>query len=92
MQPFLIVAPPDTRVNQAERDMNAGLSIGSVRAGHSPLDELGIGIMLAKRFTIVCLLVAIFGMSMASIVAQSEPPRQQWQPSAQAVFPLERSY
>lgn len=54
---------------------------------------MGIGTMLAKRFTIVCLLVAVFGMSMASIVAQSEPPRHQhWQPSAQAIFPLEHSY
>jgi hypothetical protein len=31
--------------------------------------------MLARRFTIVCLLTALFGMFFASLVAQSEGPR-----------------
>ncbi len=31
--------------------------------------------MLARRFTVVCLLTALFGMFFASIVAQSDPAR-----------------
>lgn len=31
--------------------------------------------MLARRFTIVCLLTALFGMFFASLVAQSEGPK-----------------
>jgi hypothetical protein len=31
--------------------------------------------MLARRFTIVCLLTALFGMFFSSLVAQSEGPR-----------------
>lgn len=30
--------------------------------------------MLARRFTIVCLIAAIFGMALAMLVAQSSPP------------------
>ncbi|NMG39010.1 hypothetical protein GRZ55_07130 [Chelativorans sp. ZYF759] len=30
--------------------------------------------MLARRFTIVCLIAAIFGMGLAMLVAQSSPP------------------
>jgi len=30
--------------------------------------------MLARRFTIVCLITALFGMGMAMMVAQSSPP------------------
>lgn len=30
--------------------------------------------MLARRFTIVCLITAIFGMGLAILVAESSPP------------------
>lgn len=33
--------------------------------------------MLARRFTIVCLLITIFGMSMAILVAENERSRAQ---------------
>lgn len=32
--------------------------------------------MLARRFTIVCLLLAIFGMALASLVAEAGHPRK----------------
>lgn len=31
--------------------------------------------MLARRFTIVCLITALFGMFFASVVAQSDGPK-----------------
>ena len=38
--------------------------------------------MLARRFTIVCLLVAVFGMSLAVLVAEKSRPAR-----AQSPFP-----
>jgi len=35
--------------------------------------------MLARRFTIVCLIVAIFGMELAGLVAQTSRPAQAWE-------------
>lgn len=37
------------------------------------------GIMLARRFTIVCLLVAIFGMGLAMLVTEAKRPAYSWQ-------------
>ena len=34
--------------------------------------------MLARRFTIVCLLVTLFGMIFATLVAQTSRPARSW--------------
>ena len=38
--------------------------------------------MLARRFTIVCLVVMLFGMMLSSLVARSSRPTHQWQSAA----------
>ncbi len=35
--------------------------------------------MLARRFTIVCLMIALFGIGFASIVAEAGRPEGSWQ-------------
>lgn len=35
--------------------------------------------MLARRFTLVCLLVAIFGMGFAALVTEARRPAYSWQ-------------
>jgi len=34
--------------------------------------------MLARRFTIVCLLMTLFGMAFAILVAEASRPRRNW--------------
>jgi hypothetical protein len=41
--------------------------------------------MLARRFTIVCLLVSLFGMSFATLVAQDRHPTRNWDGGAVAL-------
>jgi hypothetical protein len=57
--------------------MNAGLSAGSVRAVHSSLDTEGPD-MLARRFTIVCLLLTLFGLLFSMLVAEASRPAHSW--------------
>ena len=40
--------------------------------------------MLARRFTIVCLLMTIFGIELAGLVAQTSRPAQAWENGAAA--------
>ena len=47
-----------------------------MRAFSTALRETG---MLARRFTIVCLLVTLFGMVFAILVADTGRPRRQYQ-------------
>lgn len=35
--------------------------------------------MLARRFTIVCLLVALFGMTLSALVANTSRPARAWE-------------
>lgn len=46
--------------------------------------------MLARRFIIVCLLVTIFGMFFASLVAQAGRKERGWQAQAGAACLLDR--
>jgi hypothetical protein len=41
--------------------------------------------MLVRRFTIVCLLVSLFGMSFAMIVAEGSRPARSWEGGAVAI-------
>jgi hypothetical protein len=38
--------------------------------------------MLARRFTIVCLVIMLFGMMLSSLVARSARPTRQWESAA----------
>jgi len=40
--------------------------------------------MLARRFTIVCLIMTIFGIEMAGLVTQTSRPAQAWESGAAA--------
>ena len=68
--------------------------MGSAASGHSLLNNEGDKTrMLARRFTIVCLLITIFGMSLAILVAEKSRPAgaravhaMQCEPLACAVF------
>lgn len=48
--------------------------------------------MLARRFTIVCLLLTIFGMFFASLVAQAGRKERGWQRQAEASCLVEQSW
>lgn len=50
--------------------MNGALRAGSGRVPQYPVIKREIE-MLARRFTIVCLILAIFGMGLASLVAEA---------------------
>jgi hypothetical protein len=65
------------RINHFERQMNTGLRAVSEAFGHSPLIQ-GEGSMLARRFTIVCLLMSLFGMFFAILVAEASHPARPW--------------
>lgn len=54
--------------------MNGCLRANSAGMTHFPPGLEGIGQMLARRFTIVCLMTALFGMFFASLAARSEGP------------------
>ncbi|MAS13392.1 MAG: hypothetical protein CMH69_08820 [Nitratireductor sp.] len=58
--------------------MNIPLSIGSVRVCHSDGDNEDKP-MLMRRFSIVCLITAIFGMGLAILVAEASRPSDPWQ-------------
>jgi len=38
--------------------------------------------MLARRFTIVCLVIMLFGMMLASLVARTSRPTRGWESAA----------
>ena len=38
--------------------------------------------MLARRFTIVCLVVMLFGMMLSSLVARTSRPTHRWESTA----------
>jgi hypothetical protein len=40
--------------------------------------------MLARRFTIVCLILTIFGIELAGLVAETSHPAQAWENGAAA--------
>jgi hypothetical protein len=48
--------------------------------------------MLARRFTIVCLIAAIFGMGMAILVAESSRPAHSFSRGALGDCPLTTGY
>jgi hypothetical protein len=65
--------------------MNATLSASSAAAAHHRLRMEGT---MFARFSIVCLVVMLFGMAFASVVANSDRGVRKWQGSA---IPLQSS-
>lgn len=57
--------------------MNAAIRAGSVASAQSPHIEGRLS-MLARRFTIVCLLVALFGIYFAILVAEASRHARSW--------------
>jgi len=55
---------------------------GAIRAGSAARRQYRVEIlerpMLARRFTIVCLLVTLFGMMFATLVAEFSRPARSW--------------
>ena len=45
--------------------------------------------MLARRFTIVCLLMALFGMAFSMLVAQASRPAHSWDNGVARTCPAE---
>ncbi len=68
--------------------MNGDLRIGSAAASHTPHIIEGNGKMLARRFTIVCLLVTIFGMSLAMLVAEKSRYPHPYMNASTTIFSL----
>jgi hypothetical protein len=58
--------------------MNAGIRAGSVASGHFDGVFKETPQMLARRFTIVCLLMSLFGMFFAILVAEAGRPARSW--------------
>ncbi len=58
--------------------MNVPLSLGSVGLGQSDGDTEDEP-MLMRRFSIVCLITALFGMGLAILVAEAGRPSDPWQ-------------
>ncbi|MHA6645594.1 hypothetical protein [Mesorhizobium sp. A623] len=69
--------PVQSIVNKFERQMNAGISAGSAGRAQSPCMK-ETPAMLARRFTIVCLLTTLFGMAFAVLVAQADRQPRTW--------------
>ena len=65
-------------VNKFERRMNGGISIGSAAIGDNRRNN-GDNPMFARRFAIVSLMTILFGLMLASIVAQTDRTRP-WRP------------
>jgi hypothetical protein len=61
-----------------EWPVNDNLRPGSEAAAKIVSIGMGIKNMLARRFTIVCLLTALFAMGFARIVAQSADSPAEW--------------
>ena len=70
--------PVERPVKVIERHMNGRIRNGSAAFGHcSPVLRENCH-MLARRFTVVCLLIALFGMGLSVLVAEKSrfsPPR-----------------
>lgn len=49
------------------------------RTGIVALEMREMTEMLARRFTIICLLVTLFGMGMAALVAEASRPTRSWE-------------
>lgn len=47
--------------------------------------------MLARRFTIVCLLMALFGMAFSALVAKASRPAHSWEQGIARTCPAETS-
>lgn len=68
--------------------MNVDLRMGSAGDRHIPLIIEGKRKMLARRFTIVCLLVALFGMSLAMLVAEKSRYPHPYMNASSTIFSL----
>lgn len=47
--------------------------------------------MLARRFTIVCLLMALFGMALSALVAKASRPAYSWEQGVARTCPVQTS-